>query len=189
MTVATAVPRVAGKVLGEFLSLTGKDLFGNVKALGSAAEQAVSKLPLVQKIASGTPEYAAKAIVSNPLLSRAAAVIPAPVSAWQTGATVLPQAVGGLTTLGGTLAGYKALSELSKRVDDRSTRTMPFATQQYIPGTLPMTNEQMGDALLNQQRYMQQMQLIQARNMASQPQAQVGIPGLMESIGQTYSFD
>jgi len=188
MTITSNV-RVAGKVLGDFLSLAGKDLFGNVKTIGSAVEQGLSKLPIVQKIASGTPEYAARAITSNPILNRASAAIPLPVSTWQTGASIFPQFAGGLTTIGGTLAGYKALSELSKKVDDRLTKAIPFSTQQYIPGILPMTNEQMGDALLNQQRYMQQMQLIQARQMAGQPQSQTIPTDLMSALSKTYSFD
>ena len=41
-----------------------------------------------------------------------------------------------------------------------------------MPGRLPLTNEQAGEMLLSQQRFQQQMQLIQARQSASTPQMQ-----------------
>jgi hypothetical protein len=47
------------------------------------------------------------------------------------------------------------------------SRPSAFTTQQYIPGTSPLTNEQMGEALLDQQRYQHQLELIQARHQTS----------------------
>jgi len=50
-------------------------------------------------------------------------------------------------------------------------RQPAFATQQYIPGVSPLTNEQAGALYLEQVRMQNQMQLIQARQMASSPQS------------------
>ena len=57
-------------------------------------------------------------------------------------------------------------------------RQATFATQQYTPGTSPMTNLQMGEALLDQQRFQHQLQLIQARQAATG-----GAGGLATSSG------
>jgi len=162
--------RVAGKVLGEYLSGAGKEILGAAKGLGSTVAGKVANIPLLQQIGAGTAEEAAKGIVSNPLLRRASAVLPVSVPAWQAGAQALPGIAGGLTTAGVGYGGYQLLSGLSKGIDTQSARAVPFSTQQYVPGTLPMTNEQMGDYYLNEQRYLQQLALIDARQSASQYQ-------------------
>jgi len=46
-----------------------------------------------------------------------------------------------------------------------------FASQPYAPGMSPLTNEQAGALYLEQVRMQNQMQLIQARQMASSPQS------------------
>ena len=43
-------------------------------------------------------------------------------------------------------------------------RAPSFAGQRYMPGSSPLTNEQMGESLLEQQKFQHQLQLIQARN-------------------------
>lgn len=187
MTASVVGSRVAGKVLGDFLSLAGKDLFGAAKSLGSATTKAVANIPLVQQIGTGTAEEAAKAIVANPLLNRAATVLPVSVPAWQAGAAALPQVAGGLAIAGGGLGSYKLLSELSRSADTSMAKTAPFATQQYMPGTLSMTNEQAGDYFLNQQRYMHQLNLIAARQRASQPQAASNYGDSSDAISQAWS--
>ena len=45
-------------------------------------------------------------------------------------------------------------------------RTPSFAGQRYMPGSSPLTNEQMGESLLEQQKFQHQLQLIQSRNSA-----------------------
>jgi len=187
MTTQVVGSRVAGKVLADFLSLAGKDLFNATKGLGAATTKAVANIPLVQQIGSGTAEEAAKAIMSNPALGRASTVLPMSVPAWQAGAAALPQVAGGLVTAGGTLGGYKLLSELSRNADVSMAKTAPFATQQYIPGTMSMTNEQAGDYYLNQQRYLQQLNLIEARQRASQPQSPSSYGRVSDAISQAWA--
>jgi hypothetical protein len=43
-----------------------------------------------------------------------------------------------------------------------------YANQQYIPGVSALTNAQAGEAVLEQQKFQHQLQLIQAREAASQ---------------------
>ena len=54
-----------------------------------------------------------------------------------------------------------------------------FTRQPYVPGTLPLTNEQAGYLYLDQMKYQHQMQLLQAREQArtavNQPALGMGI--------------
>jgi hypothetical protein len=43
-----------------------------------------------------------------------------------------------------------------------------YANQQYIPGVSALTNAQAGEAVLEQQKFQHQLQLIQAREAAAQ---------------------
>ena len=45
-------------------------------------------------------------------------------------------------------------------------RAPSFAGQRYMTGSSPFTNEQMGESLLEQQKFQHQLQLIQSRNSA-----------------------
>ena len=189
MTVSSAVgSRIAGKVLGDYLGSIGKGAINLATGLGSKIGGLVSDVPLIQQIGSGTAEEAAKAIVSNPILKRAAAVVPASVGSWQQGAQALPGIAKGLGTAAGLYGGYQLLSALANSADQQSGRAAPFATQQYYPGSLSLTNEQAGEMMLNQQRYLQQMQLIQARQFASQPQNPYNQASLSDALSKTYTF-
>ena len=92
-----------------------------------------------------------------------------------------PAAVGGGLVLGAGLLGSLAQSgdsmysqsEYSLPVTRQGT-PVAYANQQYIPGTSPITNKTASEVLLGQQKFEQQMQLIQARQAAQQ---NVGIAG------------
>jgi len=177
MTAAASMgSRVAGKVLGDYLSGVGKMILGGATALGAKAAGATSNIPFLQTLGAGTAEEASKAIAGIPLIGKALAAAPVSVPTWQAAATHAPKAVGALTTGGTLLGGVKVLPGLINSIgfgsEDSSQRIPPFATSQYMPGRLPLTNEQAGEMLLNQQRFQQQMQLIQARQSASTPQMQ-----------------
>lgn len=185
MTIPAAVgSRIAGKVLGDYLSSIGKGVLNLTTGVGSKIGGLVADIPLVQTIGAGTTEEAAKAIASNALLKR----LPISTEMMQQGAQALPGIAKGLGIAGSLYGGYQLLSGLANQADSKTSRPAPFATQQYVPGTLPMTNEQMGDYYLNQQRYIQQMQLIQARQTAGQPQNPFNQASLSDALSKTYTF-
>lgn len=154
MNIGSIATRFAGKALGDFLKV------GATKVASSAEKAALGYLTsqqgaggLIGKLAS-RPETVAK-------LAGAAA----------------PVAVAG-----GVAAGASVISNLMQSPSysySRSPYTLPvqpsaatshqasFARQPYLPGTSPMTNVQMGEALLDQQRFQHQLQLIQARQSVS----------------------
>ena len=165
MTVQAAATRFAGKALNDFLKV-------GASALSGAAQKATLNYlqgqqgvgGLVGKLAAH-PETVAK-------LAGAAA----PVAA--AGATV-----GGASLIssmmqpsGGIYSG--SAYSLPVQPSAAAQRQAAFATQQYIPGVSPMTNVQMGEALLDQQRFQHQLQLIQARQAATS-----GAGGLVNSSG------
>lgn len=72
----------------------------------------------------------------------------------------------------------------------RSNRQPAFATQQYVPGAPPLTNQQMGSSLLDQQKFQHQLMLIQARqnamNYGGAIKATSGIDDIMKIASNIY---
>jgi hypothetical protein len=61
---------------------------------------------------------------------------------------------------------------LSPVLDRGSDKKADYARQQYVPGTMPMTNEQAGYLYLDQMKLQNQLALLQARQgMMAQPQS------------------
>lgn len=154
MTVQAAAARFAGKALGDFLKIGAGALSGAAEkaALGYLQrQQGVGGL--IGKVAA-YPETAAK-------IAGAAA----PVAA--AGATVA--GAGLISSMMKPSGGIYSGSAYSLPVQPSAAaqRQVTFATQQYMPGVSPLTNLQMGEALLDQQRFQHQLQLIQARQSAS----------------------
>lgn len=154
MTVQAAATRFAGKALGDFLKVGASALSGAAEkaALGYLQnQQGVGGL--IGKIAAH-PETAAK-------IAGAAA----PVAA--AGATVA--GAGLISSMMQPSGGVYSGSAYSLPVQPSAAvqRQSSFATQQYMPGISPLTNLQMGEALLDQQRFQHQLQLIQARQSAA----------------------
>ena len=136
--------RFAGKTLADFLRAVSG-------ATSAATEQAV-----LGKLA-GSQEF-----VDAPGLMGLVARHPEATA--KVAGSIAPVALAGTA-----LAGYNLLSSPpQKEVSVRPQRQPAFASSAYMPGSLPMTNEQAGEALLDQQRFQHQLQLIQARQNLNQ---------------------
>lgn len=144
---ASVASRFAGKALLDFLKTASSTVSGSV------AKSVASKLGSLEG-ATGLIGLAAKYPETTGKLIGSAAG---------------PLTIGGASAGVGALANYLQQSRHSLPVQASIgvSRPSAFTTQQYIPGTSPLTNEQMGEALLDQQRYQHQLELIQARHQAS----------------------
>lgn len=144
---ASVAGRFAGKALSDFLKTASSAMTGAVTGAVARNLSNLENPSGLLGVAAKYPETTAKLIgsVSGPL------------------------AVGGAAIGVGALANYLQQSRHSLPVQASTgvSRPSAFTTQQYIPGTSPLTNEQMGEALLDQQRYQHQLELIQARHQAS----------------------
>lgn len=152
MTVGVTT-RLAGKALGDFLKVATTVGAGAVekKVLGAlAGSSEFVDAPGIAGIIARHPETIAKV---------AGAAAPA-------------------VAAGGIAAGASLIGEMSKQPSNiyaQSQYTLPlrgqgspvaFANQQYMPGASPMTNQAVAEAMLEQQKFQHQMQLINARQAA-----------------------
>lgn len=158
---ASAVGRFAGKTLADFLKVASSTLSQGVEQavlnkIGQTAD--VVDAPGLAGIIARNPERIAK--------------------------------VAGLAAPMAVAAGTYALSNavqqnqysLPVQQNQRPVRLPSFATQQYMPGASPLTNDQMGEALLNQQRYQHQLDLIRARQSASEGMGSLSVSGNISDI-------
>lgn len=153
--------RLAGKALGEFLKVAGSAISSGVErkvlsGLAGAADYVDA--PGLMGIIARHPETISKV---------AGAAAPA-------------------VAAGGVAAGAVGLNQIMaprENVYSQSQYTLPmrkmgtpvaYANQQYIPGMSPMTNQTVAEAMLEQQKFQHQLQLIDARQAAQQG---VGIGG------------
>lgn len=151
---AGIVSRLAGKALNDFLR-------ASMGAVSSAAQQKTLGYLMSKADYADAPGLAGK-IASNPELVSKVAGAAAPIGI-----------AGGLVGAGAALkniqqrqpTGY-AQSNYSLPVQKPGT-LVAFSNQQYTPGYSPMTNQAAADAMLEQQRFQHQLQLIQARQAAS----------------------
>lgn len=148
---ASFATRFAGRALGDFLKVAAG-------ATAGAAQQAAMNYLLKAPEATDAPGIRGK------IASSLSALPPETTSRFVGAAT--PLALAGGVVGAGALLGARQQSGYSLPVQ-ATPRQAAFATQQYIPGTSPITNEQMGEALLDQQRFQHQLELIQARQTAS----------------------
>lgn len=154
MTVQAAATRLAGKALGDFLKV-------GAGALSGAAQRA-------------TFDYLKGQAGAGGLIGKVAAH---PETVSKLAGAAAPIAAAGATAAGAGLissmmqppGGIYANSAYSLPVQPSAAaqRQAAFSSQQYMPGVAPLTNLQMGEALLDQQRFQHQLQLIQARQAAS----------------------
>jgi len=185
--------RFAGPGLAKYLSQVAGKVLDFAGYAGQKVSNKLANNPFLTTVGAGTADEAAAAIRSIPGVGKYLAK--APISTYQAAAANLPQIAGGLTTLGvGTAAPY-AFNQL---VQYGSRETEPFANQQapggspmtnyqageaepfanqQAPGGSPMTNYQAGEALLSNQRYQQQLQLMRMAEYESalKYQQQLGI--------------
>jgi hypothetical protein len=154
--------RLAGKALGDFLKLATSATSAAVekKVLGRLAGSAAESVdaPGLLGVVARHPETVAK-------LAGAAAPI---------------AAAGGIAASAGLV---NKMKESPSNVYAQSQYVLPlqrqgtqvaFANQQYTPGMSPMTNQSVAEAMLEQQKFQHQLQLIEARQSAQQG---VGIGG------------
>lgn len=149
-----SMTRLAGQSLGNFL-----------KVASGALSQAVEK-GVLNKLGN-TEDF-----VDLPGMAGIIARNPGTV-AKLTGAAAPVAALGG-TALAANLAGnlmqpssnIYAQSQYSLPVTKQST-AVSYANQQYVPGVSPITNSQAGEAMLEQQKFQHQLELIQARQASS----------------------
>jgi hypothetical protein len=154
--------RLAGKVLGDFFktgagmlsSAAEKGSLGYLQNIVNAAGEAHDAPGLLGGVAQLTsridPAAAAKLVGAA-----------APVAA--------TAAVGGLVGALNQPPSRQMYAQSQYQLPMRSMGTpVAYANQQYIPGVSALTNAQAGEAVLEQQKFQHQLQLIQAREAASQ---------------------
>jgi hypothetical protein len=154
--------RLAGKVLGDFFktgagmlsSAAEKGSLGYLQNIVNAAGEAHDAPGLLGGVAQFTsridPAAAAKLVGAA-----------APVAA--------TAAVGGLVGALNQPPSRQMYAQSQYQLPMRSMGTpVAYANQQYIPGVSALTNAQAGEAVLEQQKFQHQLQLIQAREAASQ---------------------
>ena len=157
--------RLAGKALGDFLKVAMSTGSGAVekRVLGAltGSREFVDAPGIAGKIASlagRNPETVAKLA----------------------GAATPAVAAGGIAAGLGLI---NSASQESPGVYSQSRYSLPlrsqgspvaYANQQYVPGLSPMTNQAAAEAMLEQQKFQHQLQLINARQSAQQG---VGIAG------------
>lgn len=189
--------RLAGKALGDFLKLATSATSAAVeqKVLGQLASK---YSPTVEKYAvyparvgaeiieeSGKPAYSLQVDKTFPeaASTRIGKIITklGPENIAKVAGAAAP-----IAALGGIAAGAGLVEKMfqdPENVYSQSQYTLPmrkmgtpvaYANQQYIPGMSPMTNQTVAEAMLEQQKFQHQLQLIDARQAAQQS---VGIGG------------
>ncbi len=153
----------AGKLAQELLK---KYVSTVMSGGGAGVKTALENSARLGTIAQGTSEAAAKALSQLPGVGKVAMGLPVSMDVIQAGARTLPAVAGGLTTLGLGGGAVVASNMLANAVTN-PVKPTAFSTQQYTPGRSPLTNEMAAQAILDQQRFMHQMQLIEARNAAA----------------------
>ncbi len=192
--------RLAGKALGDFLKTV-------TPAVGSVVEQAVlNKLAGMyspkEEIKTrtinarpGMPEYGVQnetyteTVIPEAAATRIGKIVTklGPENIAKVAGAVTPVAALGGIAAGAGLVGK--MLESPKNVYAQSQYMLPlrqqgtpvsFANQQYKPGMSPMTNQSVAEAMLEQQKFQHQLQLIEARQSAQQG---VGISGRLAGGG------
>jgi hypothetical protein len=153
--------RLAGKVLGDFFK-TGAGM------LSSAAEK--GSLGYLQNVTSGAADAVdAPGALGN--IARLTVGIDPAATAKLVGAAApvaATAAVGGLVSALNQPPGRQMYAQSQYQLPMRSMGTpVAYSNQQYVPGVSALTNAQAGEAVLEQQKFQHQLQLIQARETAS----------------------
>lgn len=174
---ASFASRMAGKALTDFL----KSAYG---AVGSAAKKKTLSFLSGIDDASGLiglaarhPETAANIV---------GAATPLALSGGIAGAGMLMKKMQQPSTV-------YAQSGYSLPVQKMGT-PVSFANQQYVGGVSPMTNQAAAEAMLEQQKFQHQLQLIEARQAAAtrqgslQPVPQQELSSLSNLLSRTYTY-
>lgn len=185
MTISAA--RVAGPVLGSYLKQVAGGLFNVAGRAGTKVAETLAANPRLTMIGAGSAEEAAAAIGSIPKVGQYISQLPIKTSTYQKVAPHIPEIAGGLTTMGITAAGPAIINQLAKGVKQE---LQPFTNQQYVPGSLPMTNYQAGESFLSQQRFQQELALMRAQQYSDQLkyQNQLGILQARQNASSPQGF-
>lgn len=155
MTLEKTAARLAGKALGQFLDAvsgsTQKAAFNYLKGQADYTDA-----PGLLGMIASHPETTSK-------VAGAAAPIAA-VGTAMAGANLVDRLMQ-QPSLGAYSSSYSLPLQPGAAIPTGKPHS--FSSQQYVPGMSPMTNMQVGNAILDQQRFEHQLQLIQARQMAS----------------------
>ena len=155
------VDRVAGKALFDFLKVAAKDVASTtskaVLPYLSSASEAVDFPGVMGSVAKGVAKIGPERLAGYIGMA-------APIAA-SAGVAAGSAALGNMFNPSG---GIYSGSDYSLPVQQQAAmgRAPAFAGQRYMPGSSPLTNEQMGESLLEQQKFQHQLQLIQSRNSA-----------------------
>jgi hypothetical protein len=143
--------RFAGKALNDFLKVA-------MGAVGSAAQQKTLGYLAGKADYADAPGLLGK-MAANPerVASLVGAAAPLAAAGGIAGAGLLGQRM-----LQGPAGGYEQSMV--------STRHPLYSQQPFVPGTLPLTNAQASEAMLEQMKLQHQLQVIQARQSAGQSQ-------------------
>lgn len=156
--------RLAGKALGDFLRVT-------TGAISSGVEKNV-----LGRLAGGTE------FVDAPGLAGIVARNPETIA--KLAGAAAPVAIAGAASAGAV--GLGRVMSPSQNIYAQSQYSLPmqktgtpvsFANQQYTAGLSPMTNAAVAEAMLEQQKFQHQLQLIQARQSAQQGAGSMGHAG------------
>jgi hypothetical protein len=144
---ASVAARFAGKTLGDFLGVV-------TKGVSKAAESGTLKAITSMQDFADAPGLLGLVARNPEAISKAAGV-------------AAPAVLGGTILAGQRLLVGDQSGQRQPAASVREYRPPAYASSAYVPGRLPLTNEQAGEMLLDQQRFQHQMQLIQARQNAS----------------------
>ena len=159
--------RFAGKALNDFLKVA-------MDAVGSAAQQKTLGYLAGKADYADAPGLLGK-LAANP--EQVAKLVGA----------AAPLAVTG-SVVGAGLLGQRMFQEQPMA----PTRQPLYSQQPFIPGTIPLTNAQASEAMLDQMKLQHQLQVLQARQSASQPQG-MSYPNsrtdrISDIVSQVYNY-
>lgn len=163
--------RFAGKALNDFLKVA-------MGAIGAAAQQKTLGYLAGKADYADAPGLLGK-LAANP--EQAAKLV---------GAAAPLAAVGSVVGTG--LLGQRMLQRPSNGYEQSMmpTRHPLYSQQPFVPGTLPLTNAQASEAMLEQMKLQHQLQVIQARQSAGQSQGMAypdaNIDGIMGIASKIY---
>jgi hypothetical protein len=149
----TVQSRFAGKALYDFLKTASSAISGSVSS------GVTNKLKSLEG-ATGLFGFAAK---HPEMIGKLTGAVAGPLTI-AGGAAGLAAGSAALGNMFNPSGGVYSGSDYSLPVQQQAAmgRTPSFAGQRYMPGSSPLTNEQMGESLLEQQKFQHQLQLIQA---------------------------
>ena len=187
--------RYAGKALGDFLSTAGslveKAVLNKLTSTYLPREVTGEPVRVGTDYVSGQPMYSKPSVTTEVPKAASSTIGKIVTKLGPANIAKLAGATAPLALAAPAMAGYNLLAGQGQQAAGaapKSYRPPAFASSAYIPGSLPMTNEQMGEAMLDQQRFQHQLQLIQARQDVSMHRGSLqnsgGDIGSILSLGQ-----